>query len=144
VAVWPAPGDADALADGLEQVYRKARRARRRAAQHPTAENFHELRKRTKDVWYAGQLLSPVSPKRISKLRRRAHKLADVLGSEHDLTVLLERAERTPVAFAPGELKLLRAHAGRHRQALRREALTRAAKLYRRKPRKLARRLSAA
>ena len=144
VEVWPAPEDEEALTEGLERVYGKARRARRRAQRHPTPENLHELRKRTKDVWHAGQLLSPVAPKRISNLRRRAHKLGDVLGSEHDLTVLLERAERTPEAFAPGELELLRRHADRRRQALRRDALARAAKLYRRKPRKLARRLTAA
>ena len=81
IEVWSLPDDGDALAEGFELVYRKARRARRRALRHPAPENLHELRKRTKDVWHQGQLLSAGAPKRISKLRRRAHKLADVLGS---------------------------------------------------------------
>jgi CHAD domain-containing protein len=146
VAVWPLPDDAgsEALAEGLKRVYAKARRARRRAQHDPAPEKLHELRKRTKDVWHAGQLLTEVSPKRIRKLRRRAHRLSDVLGTEHDLTVLCERAEATPDAFGPGGLELLRTLAERRRRALRREALTRAAKLYRRKPRKLVHRLSAA
>lgn len=57
IEVWSLPDDGDALAEGFELVYRKARRARRRAQRHPAPENLHELRKRTKDVWYAGQLL---------------------------------------------------------------------------------------
>jgi len=144
--LWPLPHDGgpEHLANGLEQVYRKARRARRRANRERTTENLHELRKRTKDLWHSGQLLDPLSRKRVGKLRRRAHRVSDLLGEDHDLAVLLDRAEQVPEAFGPGELELLGALAERRRRALAREALSRAAKLYRRKPRKLARRLAAA
>jgi CHAD domain-containing protein len=146
VAVWPLPSDADAdaLAGGLERLYANARRARRRAKREPAPERLHELRKRTKDVWYAAQLLSPVLSSPVGKLRRRAHRLADVLGEHHDLIVLLERADSMREAFGPGELELLHARAERRMRALEREGLDRAAKLYRRKPRKLVRRLAPA
>lgn len=146
VNVWPLPEDGgpERLASGLERVYAKARRARRRAERRTTPEKLHELRKRTKDLWYSGQLLNPLSPKRIRKLRRRSHRLSDVLGADHDLAVLLERAGEAPEAFGPGELELLRAQADRRRRVLERDALGRARKLFRRKPRKLMRRLAPA
>jgi CHAD domain-containing protein len=146
VAVWPLPEEAvpEALATGLKRVYSKARDAWRQAEKQPTDENLHELRKRTKDVWHCGQLLSDVSRKRVRRLRRRAHKLADVLGEDHDLAVLLERADRMPETFGPGQHELLRAQVERRRRTLRRDAFERSAKLYRRKPRKLVRRLSPA
>jgi CHAD domain-containing protein len=146
VELWPLPdeGGPEGLASGLKRIYRKARDAGLEAAKHPNSENLHELRKRSKDVWYAAQLLGPISPKRVRKLRRRAHRLTDVLGQDHDLAVLLERAEATPASFGGGELKQLRALIARRRRGLRREALERAAKLYRRKPRKLLRRLGVA
>jgi CHAD domain-containing protein len=144
VDVWPLPdhAPADALAGGLERIYGNARRAQRRAKRDPSPERLHELRKRTKDLWHSGQLLTPVLPGPVGKLRRRAHRLADALGDHHDLIVLLARADSMPEAFGPGERELLHARAGRRLQALEHEALRRAAKLYRRKPRKLIRRLA--
>jgi CHAD domain-containing protein len=143
---WPLPDDAgaDGLTRGLERVYANARRARRRAKRRPSPERLHELRKRTKDVSYSGQLLSPVLSGPVGKLRRRAHRLADVLGEHHDLVVLLERADSMPDAFAPGERELLHARAERRLRALEHEALERGARLYRRKPGKLVRRLATA
>jgi CHAD domain-containing protein len=146
VEVWPLPEDGgpEELAGGLERVYAKARRAGRRAERRPSTARLHELRKRTKDVWHAGQLLGSLSPKRVRRLRRRAHRLSDVLGDDHDLAVLLDRAEQLPDTFGPGELELLRAAVERRRRTCRREALAREGKLYRRKPRKLVRRLTPA
>lgn len=144
VDVWPLPdgAGAEALGPGLKRVYSKARRAARRARRRPTDEHLHELRKRTKDVWHAGQLLGETSPKRTRKLRRRAHRLADVLGEDHDLVVLLERADRMPEPLGAGERELLRTLIERRRRDLRRDGLNRASKLYRRKPRRLVRRLA--
>jgi CHAD domain-containing protein len=146
VGLWQLPeeGGPEALAPGLERIYSSARRARRDAEHHTTPENLHELRKRTKDVWHSAQLLAPLRPKRIAKLRRRAHRLADVLGKDHDLAVLLERAAAAPEAFGSGEFELLRDLIERRRRVLESDARSRAAKLYGRKPRKLLRRLSPA
>ena len=143
---WPLPDDpgADALAAGLERIYGNARRARRRAERDPSPERLHELRKRTKDVWYSGQLLTPVLPGPVGELRRRAHRLADVLGEHHDLIVLRERADSMPDAFGLGERELLHTRSERRLRALEQEALDHAAKLYRRKPRELVRLLARA
>ncbi len=141
VASWPLPrsGGPDAFAPGLERIYRRGRRALRTAEQEPTTENLHELRKRVKDLWHAAQLLRPAAPKRMKKLARRAHRLSNLLGDDHDLAVLQKTAEAQSGLLTPAELELLTALVARRREALQREALERAAGLYKRKPRKLAR-----
>ena len=145
-SVWPLPEDSgpEALTDGFRRVYAKARRASRVAQRRPTDQNLHELRKRTKDVWHCGQLLSDVGPKRVRKLRRHAHRLADVLGEDHDLAVLLERAGASPRLLSGRELEALRLRVERRRRVLQRDALADAAELYRRKPRKAVKKLATA
>jgi CHAD domain-containing protein len=144
VAAWPLAqnGGPESLLGGLEQIYRRGRRATRVSRNRPSTENLHELRKRAKDLWHATQLLRPVSPKRMKALSRRAHRVADLLGDDHDLAVLLGHARAQPELFGPGELELLATLVERRRKVLRRAALARAARLYRRKPRKLMRRLA--
>jgi CHAD domain-containing protein len=144
VATWPLAqnGGPESLLDGLEQIYRRGRRATRVARDRPSTENLHELRKRAKDLWHATQLLRPVSPKRLKTLSRQAHRVSDLLGDDHDLAVLLGHARAQPELFGPGELELLATLIERRRKVLRRSALARAARLYRRKPGKLVRRLA--
>src|SRR5207244_130714 len=81
-------GGPERLGPGLEQVYRRGRKALRAARRDPSVENLHELRKRAKDLWHAGQLLQECQPKRAKQLARRAHALSDLLGEDHDLAVL--------------------------------------------------------
>jgi CHAD domain-containing protein len=131
-----------ALAPGLKRIYRRGRRAFRAAEAEPSSEHLHELRKRTKDLWHAAQILRPAAPKRLRKLGRKAHKLSDVLGDDHDLVTLLEAARERPAALTPVERELLDGLVDRRRSELRREGLTRAGKLYAARPRKLARLVS--
>jgi CHAD domain-containing protein len=146
VGTWPLPQDGgpEALAPGLRRIYRCGRRAFILAEADPTPENLHELRKRSKDLWHAAQLLRCLSPKQMRKLRRRAHRLADLLGDDHDLSVLLERARRQPAQVSRPELEQLGALIEQRQQELRTEALGRAKRLYRRKPRRLLRQLTRA
>jgi CHAD domain-containing protein len=143
VASWPLPesGGLGSLADGFERLYRRGRRAERAAREEPTTENLHELRKRAKDLWYAAQLLRDAQPKRMKKLARRAQRVSDLLGEDHDLAVLLEHAQARANRLQPADLELLRRLASKRRRALQREALAESQRLYRRKPGKLARAL---
>jgi CHAD domain-containing protein len=144
VAVLPIPPDGgpELLVPGVERIYRRGREALKRARKHPDSEHRHELRKRAKDLWHAGQLLRSVDVKALRKLRRRAHRLADLLGDDHDLAVLRERALAEPDRFAPGELESLTTLIDRRQADLQRIAMKCAARTYRRKPRKLARQIA--
>ena len=55
-----------------------------------TVENLHDWRKRAKDLWYHLRLLKPFSPAIIGGHADEAHRLADLLGDDHDLALLRE------------------------------------------------------
>jgi len=128
---------------GFARAYRAGRRAERAARKKPDDERLHELRKRTKDLWHAAQIVRPLAPKPMGKVVKRAHELADLLGDDHDLAVLLATARDRRAELADGELDRLQKEVGRRRKRLQRRALKRARRVYRRRPRRLAAQLSA-
>lgn len=136
VATWPLDDGDDprTLIPGLRRIYRRGRRAARVARAEPTTEHLHELRKRAKDLWHAAQVMRPLAPDRLDRVARRAHKLANRLGDDHDLAVLLDAAHDRTATLRAGELELLEALVHRRRAKLQRSALRRAARLYRRSP----------
>jgi CHAD domain-containing protein len=139
------PEGVDALAPGFKRIYRRGRRAYRAACQEPSTENLHELRKRAKYLWYAAQVVRPAAPKKMKRIARRAHELSTITGEDHDLALLAQRAgerrDRFPDETAAGELTAL---VERRRAELQREALDLARRVFRKKPRKVARPLEKA
>jgi CHAD domain-containing protein len=130
----------DALAPGFRRIYRGGRRAYRTARKEPSTENLHELRKRAKYLWYAAQIVRPAAPKKMKRIARRAHELSDLIGEDHDLALLAqrgnERRDRFADATAAGELAAL---TERRRAELRRNALELGRRIFKKKPRKVAR-----
>jgi CHAD domain-containing protein len=88
--------DFAAIEPSLRRIYRRGRKRLRAARAEPSAENLHDCRKRAKDLWHVAQLLRPADPKRMKRLSRRAHELADALGDHHDLSVLRDYVEVHP------------------------------------------------
>jgi CHAD domain-containing protein len=146
VATWPLDTQAgyDALAPGFARIYRRGRRAYAAAAEDPDAEALHELRKRVKDLWHAAQIARPVAPKRMKKLARRASRLSDVIGDDHDLAVLSEAAAARADTMGDEERGLLQTLIDRRRRRLQAAALAQARRLYAAKPKQLARRFAVA
>ncbi len=122
------------LADGLGRLHRKGRKALRTATEssgEARTEAMHDLRKRAKDLWHAAELLEVADPVRLSAIADRAHDLADLIGDDHDLAVLLERADERSGALPPSvPLAALHAVAARRRRKLQRKALRIAEELY--------------
>ncbi len=141
VPYWPLEREnIESLAPGFERIYRRGRKAYRRALKEPSTENLHELRKRTKDLWYAGQVVRPASPKQLKAISKRAQELSELIGEEHDLALLADSAEARPDRFGDeaGLADLLKVIKGR-RKRLRRKALKRGETLFKQKPKKVAR-----
>jgi CHAD domain-containing protein len=143
VGDWPLEREGlDALAPGFKRIYRRGRRAYRIARREPSTENLHELRKRAKYLWYAAQIVRAASPKKMKRLARRAHELSDLIGEDHDLALLAQRADERRDRFADetaaGELAVL---VERRRAELQREAMVLGRRVFRKKPRKVARAL---
>ncbi len=91
LAEWPIHGHGWRLLEGgLLRGYRESRKAMKRARSSGRAEDVHEWRKRTKDLWYHLRLLRNSWKPVIGELADQAHDLTDLLGDHHDLTVLAE------------------------------------------------------
>jgi CHAD domain-containing protein len=140
-ASWKYDTDGfEALRPGLQRIYRRGRRSMRAAADEPIDEHLHQWRKRAKDLWHALQILRQADPKRMKARARRAHRLSDLLGDDHDLAVLREHVATT--AF-PAEQEATRTALlsliDRRRARLQREALKLGARVYGRRPKSFAR-----
>ncbi len=85
---WPLNNDDfSALRPGLQKIYRGGRKRFAMAYQHPTADNFHEWRKRVKDLWYYNRLLQDLWPVLMDGYIESLHQLSEYLGDDHDLVV---------------------------------------------------------
>jgi CHAD domain-containing protein len=124
---------------GLKRVYAQGRRALADAREKPRPDAFHEWRKEAKYLRYALERLDPLWSSVVGALADQAHKLADYLGDEHDLTVLRETALAHHDCFSDEQtLPALLALIDRCQAALREKAIYLGARLYEEKPRAFA------
>ncbi|MDE1157673.1 MAG: CHAD domain-containing protein [Neorhizobium sp.] len=101
------------------------------AWQGDSEEAFHELRKCGQAYWMHLALLADAWPSAMRAKQRETKSLVDLLGHEHDLSVLSQLIDENPSAVGDGETAahLLGAIITR-KQALRRDALTLAAQVF--------------
>jgi CHAD domain-containing protein len=121
-----------AIAPGLKNVYGRGRRAFETAGEEPTAENFHEWRKRVKDLNHQLSLICPARPRKFHARTSKLDKLGDLLGDDHDLFMLgqfvAKRFGHTPGARLFQDLVATR------QKELRSEALKLGGRFYPTKP----------
>lgn len=126
---------------GFARIYRRGRRAMRRARRRRRIAEMHEWRKRVKDLRYGAEALRP--GKRMARVARDADRLGEALGEEHDLALLAQRVRAEDELFRgdrSSRKALLRA-IERRRRKLRARAFEAGSKLYARSPKRFERRL---
>jgi CYTH domain-containing protein len=144
VPEWDVADGFDAVERGLERTYRDARDAMDDARKHATDEALHEWRKHAKYQWYQVRLLVRTAPTTLEPLADQLAALADALGDDHDLSVLVESLEREPTAFGGREPAAAAAGLARHHQDdLRERAFRVGARVWAEEPDAYARRLRA-
>ena len=112
------------LGDGLEATYRRGRVELRRARRQPTDEHVHEWRKSVKYLWYQMRLLREAAPSVVGPLIDQLDGLADALGDDHDLAVLVAHLDADPDLLGDsGAVDHARTIAREQQQVLRRGAL---------------------
>lgn len=112
------------VAPGFQKVARRVRRRHRRAlatvpggaADHA----FHDWRKRVKYHWHHLELLAELWPPVMTVLADETHRLSDLLGDEHDLTVLRDVVLDEGLLADDGRRDLFLAVVDGRRQRLRR------------------------
>lgn len=146
--------DFQVLGPGLRRIYRegRSRRARVKHKHARDADDVHDWRKRVKALYYALDILGGLdanSARHANSARRatrRADRLGDLLGEEHDLWMLCAYIEVHGDAFGEdcaAQEQLLKL-TERRRDRLRKRALKLGAKLYKRKPGAFTRRIGEA
>jgi len=95
---WELSGDGwGALEGGLSRSFKRGRKAFARARRAKSSEELHEWRKRVKDLWYQQRLLAETCGPIVSGQAKDAHRLADLLGDDHDLSVLRDELTGRPM-----------------------------------------------
>jgi CHAD domain-containing protein len=127
---------------GLRRSYRDGRRAFHRARDHRSGADWHQWRKRVKDLWYHQRLLSAVAGPACAGQAKDAHRLADLLGDDHDLLVL-RHALTGEASHTAADLDAVAGLIDHRQQELRRQALQLGARVYAEKPEPFVRRMRA-
>lgn len=109
----------------------KAREALANCHDHADVEHFHDLRKAGQIYWMHLGLLRRLWPSAMRSKRADAKRLVDLLGREHDLSVLAALVDREPERFGNGDrLALLLDAIIRQQQTLRVDSLALASEVF--------------
>jgi CHAD domain-containing protein len=123
------------LGAGLKRTYSQGRRAFAQAHAQRSDDRLHEWRKQIQYFWHQLQILQPLGSGPLAKLLEQTHRLADLLGDDHDLALLRERAVKTREVFPTAAAhRALIALIDRCRTGLQDEALQLGQHLYEEKP----------
>lgn len=141
---WNVPDDFETLGVGLEDTYRRGRRALRRARDKTTDRRMHEWRRSVKHLWYQVRLIERAAPSVLGALVASLDDLADALGDDHDLAVLIERLTADPERFGgKRQVEHARRLARAQQGDLRRRAFRLGATIFAERDRSFVRRLRA-
>ena len=128
---WKIPSGFDTVETGLATTYRRGRSSLRRALADPTDHRLHEWRKSVKYLWYQMQLVHNGSPSVLGPLIEQLDQLAEALGDDHDLAVLVELLDEHPDDYGtPSDVAHVRTLARDRQQQLRAHALRSGATIY--------------
>jgi CHAD domain-containing protein len=131
-----------AIERGLTKTYASARERMRAAYESPSTEAIHEWRKRVKDHAHHLELLRAVWKRPMRAHADEVDRLADLLGDDHDLTVLRAVLLSAPDGIAdPETLQAVIGLIGRRQVELRARAETIGARVFADKPKAFARRI---
>lgn len=137
---WRLKGDSWAMIGGtFKRSYRRGRQAMRVAEKDPSETNFHQWRKRAKDLWYELRLLSGAWSETLDPFADEAHRLSDLLGDHHDLAVL--RADLRERRLGEEETRLLEAAIEARQTDLAGDAFPLGRRLHAERPKAFGRRL---
>jgi CHAD domain-containing protein len=137
---WELEGDSWQMVDAaVVRTYRRSRRTLKAAEKDRGEAEFHEWRKRAKDLWYELRLFSAAWSGPLEATADEAHKLSDLLGDHHDLAVLREDLHERNLG--EGETVALEAAISRRQEELAAEAFPLGRRLYAERPKDFSHRL---
>ena len=142
IDAWCVEDAPAALRKGLGKTYGRAREALQVVTEDPRAAEFHDLRKRVKYHGFHCRLLRRAWPDEMAARRDVADRLSDLLGDDHDLSVLAETLRDDP-GMPPDAVAVATALIADRSAGLRARALALAPRLLAEPPGALSRRMAA-
>lgn len=141
---WPlADASFRSAGRGLRRIHKRGRCAMDVALADGSDEDWHEWRKRVKDLWYSLRILRPIARTQLAGMVDEADELSDVLGDHNDLAVLLQAVEEHRDELGDDRAAELRAAVSRRRDRLRLAAVPLGKRLYAEAPRRFGSRVQA-
>jgi CHAD domain-containing protein len=141
---WPLEGLTwKQICGAVAKIYKRGQRGLAKTIADPVPENFHEWRKRVKDIWYQLRILQPLNRVVLEEMAHDAEVLGELLGCEHDLDFLWARLDKEcgDEALA-GELSQLQKLITKRCKRLRRDALELGRRFYAEPAKAFAKRIS--
>lgn len=124
-----------ALSPGLGRTYTTGRHSMVRAYRRSAPEDFHQWRKRVKDMRHQMEFLSPVWPEVVVGTAMTLERLGNILGEDNDLAELVSLlGHRSDLCPNPRERSLFRALAFQRRAELQVAAEILGRRVYAEKP----------
>ena len=99
ISLWHIPPGSSWLEAGIKDTYSVGRSGHRSVRKRPTDKRMHEWRKSVKHLWYQIRLVEAAAPSILGPLIGTLDDLAEALGDDHDLAVLIERLGSDPQRF---------------------------------------------
>jgi CHAD domain-containing protein len=115
----------------IGHFYKRGRGAHRKVVREATTENFHQWRKRSKDLYHGLKLVCGAGSKKARRPVRQMKKLSVLLGADHDLALLREALDKQRLGKEKEVIEKLIAV---RRRDLQEKALKLGAKYFSRKP----------
>jgi len=138
---WPLEADGfEAIAPGFKRRYKRGQAAMAKASKQPSADTYHNFRKRVKDHWYHVRLVESLWTEMMRAREAALKDLETWLGDDHNLVVLKERLESAPDQYG-GErnVQVFAALMDKYSEELREKAMSLGERLYEQKPKALVR-----
>ncbi len=132
---WHLSEGFEAIAPGLEESYRRARRMMIVAWDKPKPSNFHTWRRFVKDHWFHVRLLQHRCGDHLLGDERRIEALDGILGEYHNLILLRDVLVRD-TALSRNEIARCLRIVNRYQRLLRRHAETIGVRVYTERPRR--------
>jgi hypothetical protein len=138
------PDNFNAIAKGLRRCYRSSRESFRHAFASERDEDLHEWRKGVQHHWRQMQLLAPCWPSELSARVETARSLSQILGDDHDISLLCRIVSTPTMTFgAQEETAAFMKRCRRRQKALRKEARVQGERLFAERSRSFAERIEA-
>lgn len=139
---WRIPGSGFAvIEDDARHAYRRGRRWFHRAYERPSDKAFHKFRQAVKVLGYHAKMLEGAWPPVMKGFRQGWKELSEVLGEEHDITVLVQRRVGAARAVEEDAVRVVVTLADEQKSRLRTQARRSAELLFEEKPRRWVRHL---